>query len=142
MNKSSALRALRWVLTVPAGIAGWYLGVMLTLGILYLVQGVNAFMQTGVSLSEATWYPDVENMAIAAGSIFCGALVVWLPALMAPAHRDRMALLAYVIGLACAMLLFVKLFWQPVAWSALSGAVVCWRLQGFHFARRAPHRNA
>jgi hypothetical protein len=122
---------------VPAGIVGWYLGVMLALGIVYLTQNIRAFMHTGSSLAAAAGSPTIENLAIIVGALCCGALAVALPAWVAPAHRDRIALLAYAIGLACSTYWLFNLIWQPVACAALSGAVACWWLQGFRFARQS-----
>lgn len=136
MNKNSALHALRWVLTVPAGIVGWYLGVMLALGIVYVAHRLQAFMHTGSSLGAAAGSPTVENLAIFIGALCCGALAVALPAWVAPAHRDRIALLAYAIGLACSTYWLFNLIWQPVACAALSGALACWRLRGFGVVRQ------
>ena len=142
MNASRAFRTLRWLLTVPAGIAGWYLGVMLAMGIAVLTDSLQPHLAPGPVLHDPAWHALSQHVAIGAGALLCGALAVALPAWVAPAHRDRIALLAYAIGLACSAYWLIHLLWQPVAWAALSGAVVCWRLQGFGFARRVLRRHA
>lgn len=123
------MRTLRWLLTVPAAIAGFYIGVIVAL-LAHLVSERLCPPEYVVSgTCFAPWSSFVSDAYLALGSLVCGALVVLLPTLIAPSHRSRVALLAYASGLACSVYWLAHSLWVPVVWAALAGAITLWRIQ-------------
>jgi hypothetical protein len=124
-----AMRLFRFVLTVPAGIAGWYLGVMLALLVHDLGQRLCPAHLVVSGACTAPWSSFVGDVALALGASVCGALSVLLPALAAPSHRLEVSRLAYAVGLICSAYWLFHGLWVPVAWAAAAGALALWRVQ-------------
>jgi hypothetical protein len=123
------VRTMRWILAVPAAVAGWYLGVIAALGIRQLGERLCPVEYIVSGTCHAPWSSFATDFALVAGSLVCGSLVVLLPALIAPAHRGRVALIAYAAGLAAAAYWLLHGFWLPVAAAALAGGATLWRIQ-------------
>jgi hypothetical protein len=119
---------IRWLLVFPAAAAGWYAGVCLALLIYEIKERVCPASYRVSGICHAPWSWVVTQAALVAGSCLCGALVVLLPALMAPTRKKAIAAAFYGIGLLCA-----GLFWVP-PWgientaAALAGGFVLWRI--------------
>ena len=122
------MRIIRWMLTVPAAVIGWYIGVIAALGLRQLNERLCPFEYIVSGSCHAPWSSFVKDVALAVGSLTCGALVVLLPALIAPSCRVRVAQLAYAGGLVCSAYWLFHGFWIPVAWAALAGAAALWRM--------------
>jgi hypothetical protein len=123
------VRTMRWILAVPAAVAGWYLGVIAALGMHQLGERLCPVEYIVSGLCHAPWSSFVTDFALVTGSLVCGCLTVLLPALIAPAHRHRVAQLAYAGGLAAAAYWLLHGFWLPVAAAALAGGATLWRIQ-------------
>lgn len=123
------LHMVRWFLTVPAAVIGWYIGIVVALGIRQLSERLCPVEYIVSGMCHAPWSSFATDFALAAGSSICGSLVVLLPALIAPSYRGRVALLAYLAGLACSAYWLLHGLWSPVVWAALAGAVTLWRTQ-------------
>ncbi len=128
--KVRALNVVRWVLVVPAALVGWYAGLIVALLIYktnvalcparYLVSG----------MCTAPWSSAMEELAVIVGGAVVGALVVLLPALMAPYHRKKIALIAYALGFTCSIyvLMLVPSIWRAVLAAALASGLMLWRI--------------
>ena len=123
------MRKLRMALTVPAAIAGWYLGVIVALLIHQVSQRLCPASYAASGACWAPWPAFASDVALALGSLVCGAFTVLLPTLVAPSHRARVAQLAYAGGLTCSIYWLLHGHWVPVAWAAMAGAVTVWRIQ-------------
>ena len=123
------IHALRMALTVPAGVAGWYIGVIVALLVHQIDQKLcpSEYLVSGTC--RAPWSSLVNGIALASGSLVCGALTVLLPTLVAPFHRARVALLAYGLGLTGSAYWLFHGHWVPVAWAAVAGAIALWRVR-------------
>jgi len=120
---------VRWIFAVPAAVAGWYIGMIVALGIRQLGERLCPVEHIVSGLCHAPWSSFATDFALVTGSLVCGSLVVLLPALIAPAHRHRVAQLAYAGGLAAAAYWLLQGFWLPVAAAALAGGATLWRIQ-------------
>ena len=119
---------VRWLLTAPAALAGFYIGIL----VFALIREMNeracpdAYLVSGVC--HAPWSWQVERFAFGSGAFVSGSLVVLLSALAAPSHRRVVALSFYALGLVCAVC-----FWIPgmniekIA-AAIGGAIAVWRI--------------
>ncbi len=117
------------MLTVPAAIAGWYIGVVVALLLHRAGQWLCPSKHVVSGTCLAPWPSFVSDASLALGSLVCGALTVLLPTLVAPCHRIKVALLAYVSGLACSAYWLLHGHWLPVSLAALAGAVTLWRIK-------------
>jgi hypothetical protein len=120
---------VRWIFAIPAAIVGWYIGVIVALGIRQLGEHLCPVEYIVSGLCHAPWSSFVTDFALVLGSLICGSLVVLLPALIAPSFRGRVAQLAYAAGLACSAYWLLQGFWLPVASAALAGGLTLWRIQ-------------
>ena len=98
-------RVLRWIALLPVAVAGWYLAMvlgMMTLGL------VDQFCPEGLMVSgqcTAGWYDWVQGAIFYLFIALSAVLVVLLAALIAPAHRRRVAWVAFLLGAAMAVLM-------------------------------------
>ena len=138
------MNLVRWLLAVPAAVAGWYIGVIAALGIRQLGERLCPVEYIVSGLCHAPRSSFATEFALVTGSLICGCLVVLLPALIAPAHRHRVAQLAYAGGLAAAAYWLLHGFWLPVAAAALAGGATLWRIQALptHLSTRAERTRA
>lgn len=120
---------VRWIFAIPGAVAGWYIGVVVALGIRQLGERLCPAEHLVSDLCHAPWSSFVTDFALVTGSLICGSLVVLLPALIAPSHRHRVAQLAYAVGLASSAYWLFHGFWLPVASAALAGGATLWRIQ-------------
>jgi hypothetical protein len=119
---------VRWLLTVPSALVGFYAGALVAILILESGKSLcpEADMVSGMCVAPWIWY--VDQGAFGFGSLLCGAFVVLLPTLMAPAHRRIVALAFYGLGLASAALLWVPAMWTMNLAAAVGGAIAVWRI--------------
>lgn len=138
------MQLIRWFLAIPGAVAGWYIGVIVALGIRQLGERLCPVEYIVSGLCHAPWSSFVTDFALVVGSLMCGSLVVLLPALIAPSHHHRVAQLAYAAGLAFAAYWLLHGFWLPVAAAALAGGVTLWRIQAVltHPSTRKHHSRA
>lgn len=120
---------VRWLLTVPIAVIGWYIGVVAALLIHWVNERLCPAEYVVSGMCDAPWSSFVSDFALALGASICGSLTVLLPTLIAPSSRGRVALLAFASGLACSAYWAFHGVWVPVAWAALAGAVTLWRIQ-------------
>jgi hypothetical protein len=130
------MNILRWLLTAPAAIGGWYIGVIVALLAHMASESLCPPEHVVSGTCSAPWSPVVSDACLAVGSLICGSLSVLLPALIAPSHGYRVAALAFAVGLACSAYWLLHGLWVPVAWAALGGAVTFWRT-GSRFQEKA-----
>jgi hypothetical protein len=123
------MHILRWLLTVPAAIVGWYIGVIVALIVHTASERLCPLEYVVSGTCIAPWMAFVSDAYLALGSLICGSLAVLLPTLIAPSHRAKIALLAYIAGLACSAYWVAHGLWVPVAWAALAGAATLWRIR-------------
>jgi len=136
-NQVSALRWVRWLLVVPSAFVGWYIGVIVPILIFKANEALCPTHYLVSGMCHSPWSAWIEGVAIIIGSVLAGALVVLLPALIAPTHRKPVALIAYVIGLACSLFVLILMLdlWYAVVSAAVAGGVSLWRV---HRARASP----
>lgn len=125
-----ALSVVRWILVVPAALVGWYAGLIVAM-LLYKANEAlcpTHYLVSGMCTSP--WSSAMEELAVIVGGAVVGALVVLLPALMAPYHRKRIALIAYALGFTCSIyvLMLVPSIWRAVLTAALAGGLMLWRI--------------
>lgn len=123
------IRILRWLLMVPAAIIGWYIGIIIALLVHMVSERLCPTEHIVSGTCHAPWSSLVSSVSLALGSMVCGTLAVLLPTLTAPSHRTKVALCAYVAGLACSVYWLAHSLWVPVAWAALAGAITLWRIK-------------
>jgi hypothetical protein len=120
---------LRWLFVVPSAFIGWYVGLIVALVIHRAHQAICPAQYLVSGMCHAPWTPLVQNSAIIIGSILAGALVVLLPTVLAPSQRQRVAWIAYGLGLLYSIYFLVVIpgIWHAVLSAAIGGGVVLWR---------------
>lgn len=134
-SKLNATSWLRWLLLVPSAFIGWYVGLIIALVIDRAHKAICPTHYLVSGMCHAPWSPLVQDSAIIIGSILAGALVVLLPAVLAPNHRKRVAWIAYGLGLLYSVYFLVLMpsIWHAVLSAAIGGGVVLWRVHHTEF---------
>ena len=112
-------RLLRWLLVPPAGLLGWYAGVAAGLALHALAESFCDPADRVSGACVAGWFAAAADAAVHAGVAVAAALVVLLPALVAPGMRGTVAWTAFGFGAAAAG----NLAWMTGAWSEMLVAV-------------------
>lgn len=96
---------LRWMLLVPASITAWYLALFAAIALLGGLVGLCPQDQIVSGTCVAPWYHAAEQVVMCAGAGLAAVLILAVCALLAPAHKPKVAIAAYVTGVlvACAM---------------------------------------
>lgn len=121
------MRTFRWLLVVPSGIIGWYIGIIVAI----TIYAINDWLCPAKYIVSGTcygapWSSFVQDFAVAFGSVIAAVLVVVLPTIIAPDHRRPVAITAYVTGLLCSFYWLFYGQWVPVVWAALAGGSTLW----------------
>lgn len=133
------MRTLRWILTVPAALVGFYLGVFAAMVIYKVNEWLCPSEYLVSGMCNAPWSSFVSDLALAVGSLMCGSLVVLFPTLIAPALRKKVAFVAYASGIVASLYWLFHGLWVPVAWAILSGGLTLWRIGGILTSRASGH---
>ena len=129
MSNVRTMKIFRWFLVTPAGILGWYVGVIAALSIYEIKERLCLPEYIVSGMCHASWSSHVTSVSLVLGSLISGALVVLLPTISAPAYRSRVALIAYILGLICSLYWLFYGEWVPVVWAAVGGGLMLWRTQ-------------
>ena len=112
--------------------SGWFITIVTVVGMRAVL---NRFCPPEAFVSGmcmAPWYPSAEVVMHAVGAAIGAGLSVALPALVAPAHRHRVAVLAWVVGSLCAASLLVAVGSSlaiPFSSAVAAGLLVAWGLK-------------
>ncbi|WP_295449127.1 hypothetical protein [uncultured Thiodictyon sp.] len=131
----SAMRVARWLLVLPSGVAGWYLGLLIGLLIYEAGEKTCPIGYVVSGMCYAPWSHLLHLFAFAVGSGVAGALVVALPALVAPMRAFNIALTAFAIGVVAGTYMLV----QTGAWLLYVSALVCGGISCWAFKNRRPN---
>ncbi len=129
MLSGNSMQVLRWLLTVPAGILGLYLGFFAGILIHYghVWACPNEHLVSGACM--APWSLFVKTTSVGLSAAIAAAGVVLLPTLLAPSHRWLVARIAFACGLLLALYLSLAVrwvMWIPVVCAILSGVGMLW----------------
>ena len=143
---SKLLYITRWILVPPSADFGWFLAFF---GSLYLLGFVYDLCPPELIVSgscTAKWHPGAESAVIAFGAALAAVFVVLFPALLAPGHRFRVAVIAYCVGVLVAVWMSglwrfppLWLFWstgRPLTAALAAGLITVF------FVRRWARRRA
>lgn len=118
---------LRWALTFPAAIVGWYGGVAIGLLIHQLGEWSCPAVYVVSDACAAPWSGIVMEIAVALGSAVAACLIVLLPAVTAPARRSATGLAAFLIGVMLAIhFVIATRAWVPFACAVAAGSIMMW----------------
>jgi hypothetical protein len=123
---------LRW-LTVPlAGVAVWYTTLLLGFGAVSVLDSFCPPELVVSGMCTAPWHEPAVEALVLVFTALVAAGVVLVPAVMAPAHRYRVATIGYGCGAAFALYVAsAGSMWRPVLVSAVSGsaalALAAWK---------------
>lgn len=112
---------LRWLLLVPSGIAGVCLGFAAALALLGIA---DRFCPPDLLISgmcTASWYRTAERAALCSGAAVGAIAAVALPTFVAPAHKARVAAMAFCLGAVYALWGLAAA--GAYAWPALASAL-------------------
>ncbi|MDX2007959.1 MAG: hypothetical protein SFU83_22180 [Meiothermus sp.] len=117
------LSALRWLLTLPSAVVGFFLSVQGTLALVGLLEN----LCVGGSCTDWKFLPT--GVSIYLGITVAAVAVVLLPTLIAPAHKHHTALVFYALG-AVAAFWMVTFTGEPfmLLTALVAGGVTTWRL--------------
>jgi hypothetical protein len=124
------MRIARWLLVLPFGVAGWYLGLLAGL-LIYQTGEITCPTEYIVSGScNAPWSHAVYLFALAIGAGLAGAAIVALPTLVAPERRIWVAGVALVLGIVAATYMLVTTAaWLPFVAALICGSVSLWLIK-------------
>ena len=124
------MQILRWALIVPAGFAGFILGLLFGFFIYYL-GGITCPAQYVTSgTCFAPWSQAVFDLALVVGAGVAAAAIVVMSALMAPSRHLQVGLVAYCIGAAFATYAaFETGAWLPYCSAVSVGGLSLWALR-------------
>ena len=123
------MRAIRWLATAPLAFVGYAVAVLLVVALTSLLKRLCPPELLVSGLCTASWYAAAEVTAFAISTAVGAALFVALPALAAPGHRVRVALVAFAVGSAYAIWFVSQVglgFAVPFTSAVASGAVTTW----------------
>lgn len=117
------VNALRWLLTLPSAVVGFYLSFQGALALVGLLEN----LCVGGSCTD--WKFGLIGISIYLGITVAAVTVVLLPTLIAPAHKHHTALVFYALG-ALAALWMVTFTGEPfmLLTALVAGGVTTWRL--------------
>jgi len=120
------LRTIRWALVLLLAPLGYVAAVLLAILLTQLLVRLCPQHLLVSGMCTASWYTTAEVAAFAFATAVGAALWVVLPSLVAPAHRSRVAWVAFVLGAAYATWFMSQVgmgFAVPFACAVVSGAV-------------------
>jgi hypothetical protein len=120
------MSTLRWLLTVPVAILGWYAGIIVAISIYKSNEWLCPTQHLVSGMCYAPWSSFIEELAIAGGSIISATLVVLLPSLAAPSRKIPTALTAYIFGAFFSIYWLFHGFLAPAAWAITGGSITLW----------------
>lgn len=123
------MKIFRWLLVIPVGVIGWYIGLFVAILVHTAGEYLCPVEEIVSGFCTAPWMAHVDDVALALGSILCGILAVLFPTLLAPSHRGAVAAVAYASGLILSASFLIHGVWGAVAWAALSGGLTLWRVR-------------
>lgn len=123
---------LRWLLVVPSGIAGILLGFAATIAFLAIADRFCPPELLISGMCTASWYRTAETAALCSGAALGAFAAVALPAFVVPAHKARVAAMAFCMGAVYALWGVATAgtsAWPPAASALAAGtAAVAWVL--------------
>ncbi len=125
------MRQIRWLLIVPACIFVWYFAFVLSL---FAYDFAGSFCHEEKIISgfcTAAWFRATESILIVLFSGLSAALVVFIAYLVAPSHKNKIAVSALVIGaIVATYMAFQTEVWAGYVAALASGFLsVCWVLR-------------
>jgi hypothetical protein len=126
------MHIVRWLFVAPLTAFGWLIAALAGVAMGALL---NRFCPPDVFISGmcvAPWYRTAEVATQAVAAAVGAVLSIALPALVAPAHRGRVAMLAFAAGSLCATSLLVAVGSHiaiPFCSAVAAGLLVAWGLK-------------
>jgi hypothetical protein len=130
------LKLIRWILVAPLAAFAWISVFVVSL---MLYSAIDTYCPESYQVSGTCvweWSVLAKELLIVAGASVSAVLVVGIAALTAPAHKARVAVITFAIGLAVAIWMLL----ETNAWAAFTGAAVCGLLTTATIYRRKPRR--
>lgn len=120
------MHILRWILTAPAAILGWYLGLVAAMIGHRFSEGLCPHEHIVSGMCFASWVPIADAVLLAVGATVAGVMTVLLPTLVAPAYKGRVALSAYLSGAIGSIYWMKHGIWMPAVCADVSGLLCLW----------------
>lgn len=99
------LEWIRWLLTLPMAVVGWYIAIIVGMLLLSVAESFCPPEAMVSGACTASWFPTVSRLVFCLATGLAAALVVLLPTLVAPRGRRRVAWIAFGLGLFAALLM-------------------------------------
>ena len=115
-----AVYILRWIAILPAIYVSWHLSLIAGMALLAIAEAFCPEDQMVSGLCVAPWFFWVEDAIFLFCAALAAALVVASAAFIAPAHRVRVAWMAFIGG--CLIAAFLG--WSTGAFKELAAAVI------------------
>lgn len=96
---------IRWFVTVPAAVAGWWLVVVVAIALHGFVSSFCASQDMVSGACVAPWFLRFETALLYSSIALSAILVVLIPTVVAPAHRGLVAWVALASGAIVALLI-------------------------------------
>lgn len=131
MNPAAVMLLLRWLLVVPAMLAGWYLALITGLLLHALAESFCPPMKVVSGVCTAAWFRSVEEILILLTAALAATLVVLLPTLACPGRKRAVAGITFVVGAVTAIAIGygASSLWIPVATALFTGLLTLRRVR-------------
>jgi len=121
------VKLVRWILVAPVAVFAWVTAFAMSLAVNSLID-LNCPEQYLISgACSWEWAMFAQDVLVVAGSSLSAIMFVMTATLIAPGHKLRVAIWAYIIGLSAAIWMLLQTnAWPAFAAASLSGVFVTW----------------
>jgi hypothetical protein len=102
------MRTVRWLLVVPFGVGGAFLGFLVAVHLYELAAKLCPAEYLLSGICTAPWYPALEQFIMSVGASLGAISAVALPAVAAPAKKFLVAATAFLLGSVYSILLVTE----------------------------------
>lgn len=121
------VKLVRWLLVVPMAALAWVTAFAMSLAVHSVIDMYcpERYLISGACSWE--WAMFAQDVLVVAGSSLSAIMFIMTATLTAPAHKLRVAIWAYIIGLSAAIWMLLQTdAWPAFAGASLSGVFVTW----------------
>jgi hypothetical protein len=118
------LRALRWVLIIPAAIAAWLAAFYIGIGLYEIVESLCPAKYNLYGHCDAPWFPTAAKALIAFGAALAAILIMITCTLLAPSHKRQVAIATFCVGTLAAIAMGWNIEVAPTVSAIVAGGAM------------------
>ena len=123
------MRFVRWLLIIPTAVAAWYAALALGVSLYVGLDALCPAEQIISGLCVAPWHKAASAAVDCIGAGLAAALILLACTLLAPSHRQRVAIGTFIVGAVVAIFMgFSANAFGPLVTAIVAGAAILWIL--------------